>query len=173
MPTNTTELISRYKTTVNNKLSDHNTLTVYLNIDDDKTTERKTNPYPNSIYEYDLMKGTEADWIKYETILEKKAEDFAIKMKKESTDNQLKRFTEIIEETVTLLFKKKTDFKTEKEKDEQTRRRNKIPRKVRTNLKKKRSISDQILTSTSASRTLRLRTKLQQNRKRSMIYNIL
>ena len=159
--TNTTEVINRYKTTVNSKLSDHNTLTIYLNIDDEKTAEKKKNPYPNTIYEYDLMKATEGDWIKYEVLLEKKAEGFELNMKEETTDNQLHRFIEIIEETVKLLFEKKGDFKNSKEKENEIKRRNKIPRQVRTNLKKKRSLSDQILISTSASRTLRLMTKLQ------------
>ena len=71
------------------------------------------------------MKGTEADWIKYEVLLEKKAESFELNMKEETTEKQLNRFLEIIEETVKLLFGKKNDFKNSNEKENETKRRNK------------------------------------------------
>ena len=108
--TNTTELINRCKTTVNTKMSDHNTLHIYMNIDDERKDEKKKNPYPNNIFEFDLMKGTEEDWIKYETMLEKKAEEFELNMKDKTTDEQLEKFIETIEATVRLLFQKKKEF---------------------------------------------------------------
>ena len=160
--TNNEDIINRYKVTVNNRLSDHNTLNIYLNIDEDRKDYEKKNRYPNEIFEYDLLKGTEGDWIKYETMMEKKAEDPEKSMKEKTTDEQVVSFIEKVDETVKLLFDKKREFRTGKEKGEETSRRNKIPRQIRTNMKKKSSISKKILSSKSATKTLKLMTKLQK-----------
>ena len=56
---NSNSLINSYSTIVNKTFSDHNILKIHMNIKykNDDLVERK-NPYPNVIFEYDLMKGS-------------------------------------------------------------------------------------------------------------------
>ena len=127
--TNNENIVDSYDTEINSKLSDHNTIQINLNIEDEKNDkETILNPYPNKIFEYNLMKGTEEDWIRYELIIEDYAKDFEEKSKEENTTEKYDRMIKIIEEAVTLIFEKKEQFKNPEEK---TRRGNRIPKKVR------------------------------------------
>ena len=49
-----------------------------ININAEKETENETitNPYPNKIFEYDLFKGTDEDWVRYEKMMEREAAKF-------------------------------------------------------------------------------------------------
>ena len=66
---NSNDIINGYSTIINKQFSDHNTLRINLNYQDRKEPkiERK-NPYPNSIYEYDLMAASEEDWVRYDVL---------------------------------------------------------------------------------------------------------
>ena len=141
---NSNSLINGYSTVVNKKFSDHNILKVRLNYPYkcDKKSER-INPYPNKIYEYDLMNATNEDWIRYDKILSKMAEDFDDKSKNENTTKKLERFYDLVENTVVTLFDKKEAFKTEDEK--KSKPKNKIQKEIRIMMRKKTNISKQII----------------------------
>ena len=125
----------------------------HLPYKNEKKKQRK-NPYPNSIYEYDLLNADEEDWIRYDVILTKLSENFDDETRNENTEGRLKRFYEIIEKAVVMLFEKKNAFKKDDEKNE--RKGNMIPRKIRILMRKKTSISKKILLSSSGTKTLRL-----------------
>ena len=91
-------------------------------------------------------------------MLESVAKDFDKKTENENTTQMLNRMIKIIEDVVVSVFEKKEDFKSEEEK---SRRGNMIPRKVRLLMKKKRSISDNILKSKSGTKTRKLMQSLE------------
>ena len=158
--TNSHSLISGYSTIVNSHFSDHNILKINLNLPykNEKKKVRR-NPYPNSIYEYDLLNAEEEDWIRYNVLLTKLSEDFEDKSKNENTEGKLNVFYKTIEKTVVLLFEKKDAFKNNEEKKE--RKGNKIPKKIRILMRKKTSISKKIILSNSGGKTLRLMKSLE------------
>ena len=69
--TNNHKLVNNYKTTVNNKLSDHYLLTVALNFSYNKEIKvsKVVNPYSTKVYEYKLAEASESDWKRFERIL--------------------------------------------------------------------------------------------------------
>jgi hypothetical protein len=89
--------------------------------------KKRINPYPNKISEYDLMKGKLEDWIRYDVLVSKLAENFDIETKDENTEERLKRFYGIMEKAVTTLFEKKESFENEEERKQTLK--NKIPKK--------------------------------------------
>ena len=110
-------LINSYSTIVNKTFSDHNILKINLNYEYKNEEKRmRKNPYPNEIYEYDLMKGDEEDWKRYNVLLTKLAEDFDERTKDENTHERLTRFYKLIEEAVVTIFDKKEAFKSIEEK---------------------------------------------------------
>ena len=116
--TNSENLIEGYTTIVNSSFSDHNILKISLNYPykNDTKKERK-NPYPNMIYEYDLLNAKEEDWIRYDILLTKLSEDYDDKTESENTENKLIRFYSLIEEAVVTLFEKKEAFKSVEERN--------------------------------------------------------
>ena len=159
--TNSQSLIGSYSTIVNHSFSDHNLLKINLNYPYKGEKEKKRkNPYPNKIYEYDLLNADEEDWFRYNVILTKMAEDFEEKTENKNTEEKLDTFYKIIEEAVVLLFEKKEAFKTEDEK--QKRKGNKIPRNIRILMRKKTSVSKKILASNTGTKTLRLMKLLDE-----------
>ena len=158
--TNSHSLISGYSTIVNSCFSDHNILKINLNLPykNEKKKERR-NPYPNSIYEYDLLNAEEEVWIRYNVLLTKLSEDFEDKTKDEDTEGELNVFFKNIEKTVVLLFERKDAFKNDEERKE--RKGNKIPKKIRILMRKKTSISKKIISSNSGGKTLRLMKSLK------------
>ena len=158
--TNTEQLVERYETIVNSILSDHNTILIHLNIEEESNeTKEDTNPYPNKIFEYNLMKGSNEDWVRYEKMIEVMSKDFEVESKDENTTEKYNRLIKIIEEVVAMIFEKKESFKKP---EERTKKGNKIPKKVRLMLRKKRSISDKIMNSNSATKTGKLMLRLQK-----------
>ena len=150
---NSDSLVNGYTTIVNSTFSDHNILKICLNYQyKDQTKVERTNPYPNSIYEYDLMKASEEDWIRYNDLLSKLSEDFDEKTKGENTEERLSRFYKLVEKTVVTLFEKKEAFKTEEEKE--LKKGNKIPKTIRILMRKKTIMSKKILKSNLAAKTL-------------------
>ena len=67
--TNSGSLVNGYSTIVNHRFSDHNILKVTLNYQyKSEAKVKRKNPYPNSIYEYDLMNASDEDWIRYKIV---------------------------------------------------------------------------------------------------------
>ena len=118
----------------------------------------RENPYPNKIYEYELKRGTEEDWIRYNMLLSKASENFEETTKDKPTKKRLKYLYKIIENTVELLFYKKEAFKSEDER-KQTRK-NKIPAQIRTLMRKKSSLSKQIIASNTGGKTFKFMKEL-------------
>ena len=88
--TNSPNLITDYSTIVNQNFSDHNTLKINLNLKENNGAEKiRKNPYLNKIYEYDLMNAHEEDWIRYDVLLTKLAEDFGDKLKMKALNKSL------------------------------------------------------------------------------------
>ena len=157
---NSNTLIDNYSTIVNKQFSDHNILKVSLNYQyRNQSKINRKNPYPNSIYEYDLLNASDEDWIRYNVLLSKLSEDFDEKTQNEDTHARLNRFYKVIEEAVTLLFDKKEAFKSDEEK--KLKKGNKIPKNVRTLMRKKTSISKKIMQSNSGTKTLKLMNSLE------------
>ena len=157
---NSNSLINSYSTIINSTFWDHNILKINLNYgykNEEKSTRK--NPYPNKIYEYDLMNASEEDWKRYDTLLTKLSEDFDENTKEEDTEERLNRFYKLIEEAVVTLFEKKEAFKTEENKN--MRKRNKISKTARILMRKKSNISKKILASNSKDKTLKLMKALE------------
>ena len=115
--TNSNSLINDYSTIVNSKFSDHNILKIDLNYEyKNQSKMKRHNPYPNTIYEYDLMNSNEEDWIRYDILLSKLSENFDEVTQNENTEQRLTRFYNLMEKAVETLFEKKDAFKTESEK---------------------------------------------------------
>ena len=159
--TNSSNLTSGYSTIINRKFSDHNILKVKLNYEykNDRKVKRK-NPYPNKIYEYDLMNAIEEDWIRYEVLMSKLSETFEEQSRNENTEEKLTRFYNIVEKAVVTLFEKKEAFKSEDEKEK--KQKNRIPKEMRKLMKKKSCLSKKIISSCSAIKTLKLMKTLEQ-----------
>ena len=152
---NTPDLISQYSTIVNSNLSDHNILKINLNVSNQsKEKKKRKNPYPNKVYEYELLNAHEEDWIAYDALLSRLSEDFDEKSKDDNTAEKLDRFYNLLEKAVTVLFEKKESFKTKDEKKD--RPKNKIPKNIRILMRKKTSLSKKIMASSSPTRTVRL-----------------
>ena len=86
---------------------------------------------------YDLMKGDDEDWKRYDTLLTKLSEDFDANTIEENTKERLDRFYKLIEEAVITIFEKKEAFKTDEEK--KPKKGNKIPKHIRAMLKNKKT----------------------------------
>ena len=157
---NSPNLINGYVTIVNKNFSDHNILKINLNYNyTNEGRKVRKNPFPNRIYEYDLLNASEEDWIRYDVILTKLSENFEEDTENKDTTERLARFYNIIENPVTLLFEKKEAFKDENEKKD--KKENKIPKAVRIMLRKKTSLSKKIMKSYSARLTLKLMQSLE------------
>ena len=161
---NSSVLINGYSMIINFNFSDHNILKLSLNLQykNDDTNKKRLNPYPNQIYEFDLLNASQEDWIRYDILLTKLSQDFDLKTENENTEERLKRFYKIIEDVVLLLFEKKEAFKDEKDKNENKKNKNKIPKKIRILLRKQTSLSKKILSSNSGIRNIKLMTTLQK-----------
>ena len=109
---NSDNLINGYSTIVNTSFSDHNILQIVSNYEN-KSEEKKDrkNPYPNTIYEYDLVNASEEDWIRYDVLLTKLSEDFDQKAEYETSEEKLNKFYNLVEQAVSTLFEKKEAFK--------------------------------------------------------------
>ena len=158
--TNSENLIQGYTTIINSTFSDHNILRISLNHPYKNETKKvRKNPYPNMIYEYDLLNAGEEDWIRYDVLLTKLSEDYDDKSSNENTEEKLSRFYNLIEKAVVTVFEKKEAFKSEEERKDN--KGNKIPKHLRILMRKKTSISKKILSSSSATKTLRLMKTLE------------
>ena len=158
--TNNHKLVNNYKTTVNNKLSDHYLLTVALNFSYNKEIKvsKVVNPYSTKVYEYKLAEASESDWKRFERILEQISCNFEDETKDFDVEKKLQKLYENVERATKIVFERKEAFK---EKDEgygsddnnlesiPKKPQNKIPLKIRKLMRKKSKLSSKILSSTS------------------------
>ena len=146
--TNNHTLITNHTLTVNQKFSDHNLLETNLSFtyNKDNIKKKRENPYKTKIYEYDTEQGDEEDWMRFEKLLD------LINIEKEfggakNVEEKIKKFYELLETTSAIVFKKKKGF--EDDVDQETKKGNKIPKKIRQLMKRKKKVSAQLLSSKS------------------------
>ena len=166
--TNNHLLVNSYSTLVNKKMSDHYLLTIALNISYNAKTEKKkvTNPFTTKVYEYNLTEATERDWKRFSAMLESVSRDFEEETKNESADLKLAKVYEYVEKATAMVFSKKEVFeeRTEPEEDETEAKvtKNKIPKRIRLLMKKKKKLSSQILTSSSWRKNYKTMVELEK-----------
>ena len=163
--TNNHLLIGGYETTVNKKLSDHFLLTVALNFTYNRETKvpKVKNPYTTKVYEYNLFEATESDWMRFETVLAGISGNFEEETKNENIEVKLAKVYENVERATDIVFKKKTDFEEEAvEENPKVRSKNKIPMKIRTLMKRKKKLSNKILSSTSWQKNYKTMVELRE-----------
>ena len=163
--TNNHLLIGGYETTVNKKLSDHFLLTVALNFTYNRETKvpKVKNPYTTKVYEYNLFDATESDWMRFDTVLAGISIDFEEETKNDKVEAKLAKAYEKVERATHIVFKKKKDFEDEAPKENGKKMsKNKIPLKIRTLLKRKKKLSNKILSSTSWQKNYKTMVELKE-----------
>ena len=163
--TNNHLLIGGYETTVNKKLSDHFLLTVALNFTYNRETKvpKVKNPYTTKVYEYNLFEATESDWMRFETVLAGISGNFEEETKNENVERKLAKVYENVERATAIVFKKKKDFEEEAVEDNPKRMsKNKIPMRIRTLMKRKKKLSNKILSSTSWQKNYQTMVELRE-----------
>ena len=113
-------LINNYTITINNKLSDHNLITVKLNFSYNQETKVKkvSNPYSTKIFEYETSNNDEATWRRFDAILMAITKDFDDETKSVNTDEKLQNFYIHLEKATSIVFDKKKDFQEMEDKAE-------------------------------------------------------
>ena len=160
--TNNQTFINNYTTIVNKKFSDHFLLKVWLNVSynqDDKQAQRKY-PYTTTLYQYDLEKADDEDWLRYDHMLG--TIDFENEVKGMNTNQKLRRFYEILEGTSKEVFKKKKEFQDESLKEKVNKPKNFIPKRIRKLMKRKSKLGNQILASSKWWKTVKMEEELEQ-----------
>ena len=150
--TNNHLLIGGYETTVNKKLSDHHLLTISLNFSYNRETKvsKVKNPYTTKVYEYNTFEATESDWKRFETVLEGISANFEEENVNKSVDSKLAKVYENVERATAIVFKKKPEFEEGYVGDGlQKKSKNKIPVRIRKLMKRKKKLSEKILSSHS------------------------
>ena len=142
--TNNHLLVNSYTTTVNKKMSDHYLLTIAMNFTYNAESKKKnvTNPYTTKVYEYNLNEASENDWKRFNAILENMSKDFEVETRNGNADVKLAKVYEYVERATHVVFMKKKIFEeaSENENDEGIKMtRNKIPKRIRALMKKKRN----------------------------------
>ena len=151
--TNNHTLINYYKTTVNSRFSDHNTIETDLNFsyNIEVKKEKKVNPYKTKVYEYETENADEEDWLRWQKLLD----DVNIENEfggPENTETKVSKFFTLIESLTALVFKKKKSFQDleEREKGENKKQtNNKIPKRIRQLMKRQSKLSKQVFSSTN------------------------
>ena len=162
--TNDHFLIHDYQTIINSRLSDHYTICIRLNYDQIRKSEdsRKTNHNLTSVPEYDIKAGDEEDWMRMNLMLNDV--NWESLMENLSSEESLNLILKVIEEKVSMVFNRKSDF-LDKDSLNQPPGRfkcgNKIPREIRNLMRKKRNLSKVMVRSKSWTRLLKLRETLE------------
>ena len=157
---NNHQLLNKYTTTVNKKFSDHHMLTLELNFsyNTNKKSTKTVNPMSTKVYEYDLKNATEADWTRFNKVLEEVTKNFEEETSKDNTEEKLQKVYKHTERATSIVFEKKKDFMDEQKEeqspdledgDDSPKSKNKIPKSVRILMRRKRKLSSKILSSTS------------------------
>ena len=163
--TNNHLLVGGYETTVNKKLSDHYLLTIALNFSYNRECKvpKVKNPYSTKVYEYNLFEASESDWTRFSTVLEGISRNFEEETKNENVETKLAKVYENIERATGMVFKKKTDFEDKTVDDDAKKKsNNKIPKRIRTLMKRKKKLSKNILASTSWQKNYKTMVELRK-----------
>ena len=147
--TNNHSLINNYTTTINHSFSDHNLLETDLRFsyNIDKKKKKRENPYKTKVYEYETEKGDEEDWMRFEKLLD------IIDVEREfggaeNVQSKVRKFYDLLETTTAMIFQKKKAFEDDMGVEEKEKG-NKIPKKIRQLMKRKKKVSGQVLSSKS------------------------
>ena len=120
-------------------------------------------PYTTKVYEYNLFDATESDWKRFDTVLAGISIDFEEETKNENVEAKLAKVYENVERATNIVFKKKKDFEDEApEENGKKMSKNKIPLKIRTLLKRKKKLSNKILSSTSWQKNYKTMVELKE-----------
>ena len=115
--------------------------------------KKVTNPFTTKVYEYNLTEATERDWERFSAMLESVSRDFEEETKNENADIKLAKVYEYVEKATAIVFRKKEVFEDRTEpNDDETKAKvtkNKIPKRIRLLMKKKKKLSSRILASSS------------------------
>ena len=163
--TNNHLLVGGYETTVNKKLSDHYLLTIALNFSYNRECKvpKVKNPYSTKVYEYNLFEASESDWTRFSTVLEGISRNFEEETKNENVETKLAKVYENIERATGMVFKKKADFEDKSVDDDAKKKsNNKIPKRIRTLMKRKKKLSKNILASTSWQKNYKTMVELRK-----------
>ena len=95
----------------------------------DIKTPRREYPYTTTLYQYDLEKADDEDWLRYDDMVGRV--DFEEEVKGMNTNQKLRRFYEILEGTTKEVFKKKSEFEDKETSKKKDKPNNFIPKKVR------------------------------------------
>ena len=144
---NNSSIISTYTTIVNSKFSDHFLLKIWLNISYNQSSNegKREYPYTTILQQFDLENANDKDWLRFNSLLE--TVDFEEETKFMNTKQKLRKFYEVLEGTALEVFKKKKEYDENKSKEESTKPKNKIPKRVRQLMKRKSKLSKLILAS--------------------------
>ena len=164
--TNNHMLVNSIATTINKKMSDHNLLNIALNFTYNAQIKKKkvTNPYSTKVFEYNLNEATENDWKRFDAIFRNVSKDFEAETRNENADVKLAKVYEYVERATHVVFMKKKIFEeeTEKEEEEIHVTKNKIPKRIRALMKKKKKLSSQIFSSSSWRKNYKTMVELEE-----------
>ena len=156
---NNEQLIIKCSQVTNSKLSDHNTICADLSYGLKAIEEKtKTNFSSTKVPEYDTRGADEEEWLRLRKLLETNC--WETKFEGKSVSEMTELLLAEIEDKVAKTMKKKSDC--EQVNVDQTKSRNKIPRKVRTLFRNKRNASDKMKTVKSVKKCLELRKKIEK-----------
>ena len=126
------------------------------------------NPYSTKVYEYNLSEASGNDWERFSAMLESVSKDFEEETKNEDADYKLAKLYEHVERATYIVFNRKEIFEEKEnaekgeEKGENKIARNKIPKKVRALMRKKKKLSSKLLSSTCWRRNYKTMVELEE-----------
>ena len=125
----------------------------------DNRKKKRENPYKTKVYEYDAEEGDDEDWMRFEKLLD------LINIEKEfggseNVDEKIKKFYDLLETSSALVFKKKKGFEENNDQERKVKG-NKIPKKIRQLMKRKKKVSSQLLSSKSWQKNFRKMEELR------------
>ena len=93
-----------------------------------------------------IFEASESDWTRFSTVLEGISRNFEEETKNENVETKLAKVYENIERATGMVFKKKADFEDKTVDDDAKKKsNNKIPKRIRTLMKRKKKLSKNIL----------------------------
>ena len=161
--TNNHLLVNNYSTIVNKRMSDHYLLTIALNFTYNAPVKEKKviNPFTTKVFEYDLSEATEEDWNKFSAMMETVARDFEEETKNKDAETKLGKVYEYVERVTAMVFSKKEIFEEQIGAKENVTK-NKIPKRIRALMRRKKKLSSKILASSCWQRNYKTMVELEK-----------
>lgn len=156
---NNVDLITNIETIVNSGISDHNTIEFTLGYDleaPNSMVSKGMNIRESKLAEMDVDKASEEDWQRINVGLSKV--NWNDELLGLNTEESLEKIVSEVEKIVTVMLDPKKGFEDDSvfEVEGETKSNNKIPRKARILMRRKRKISKNIIQSTSNKRIVSL-----------------